>query len=101
MQFRPKQWRRSLVTGSPGTLQSLLWLPRVVLFAVDIGMVFQGLQVSSDFGRHPKFGRQAFFQNRRETVSLAHRCESRKQQVHFDDLPISGGSEPHAMVLNS
>ena len=48
----------------------------------------------------PKFGRQAFFQNRCEAVGLADRCQARKQQVYFDDLAVSGGSEAYPMVLN-
>jgi len=39
-------------TDSPSILQSLLWLPRVVLFAVGIRMVFQRLQMSRDFSGH-------------------------------------------------
>jgi len=30
-----------------------LWFALVVLFVVDIGMVFQGFQVSHNFGGHP------------------------------------------------
>ena len=71
-----------------------------MLLAVGIGMVFQGFQVSRDFSWHPQFGRQAFFQNRCEAVGLAHGREARKQQVHFDDLSVSGGSESNTMVLN-
>jgi hypothetical protein len=36
----------------PSTAQNLLRFPCVVLFAVDIGMVFQRLQVSHDFSGH-------------------------------------------------
>jgi hypothetical protein len=43
----------SRVTDFLNTAPSLLRFPRVVLFMVDIGMVFQGLQVSHDFGGHP------------------------------------------------
>ena len=33
--------------------KSLLRFALVVMFAMDIGMVFQGFQVSDNFGRHP------------------------------------------------
>src|SRR5208282_3409425 len=35
-----------------------------------------------------------------EAVGLADRCQAREQQVHFDNLAVSGGSEAYAMVLN-
>jgi hypothetical protein len=44
------QRRRS--TGFPRTAQNLLGFPGVVLFMVDIGMVFQALQVRNHFGGH-------------------------------------------------
>ena len=80
--------------------QSLLRFARVVLLAVDIAVVFQGLQVSYDFGGRPQFGRQAFFQDCRQAVSFTDRCQAREQQVYFDDLAVPGRSEAYAMVLN-
>ena len=50
---------------------SLLRFSRVVFFMVDIGVVFQGLQVSDDLGGHPQVDRQAFLQNCCEAVGLA------------------------------
>ena len=71
-----------------------------MFLAVDIGVVFQGLQVSDHFGGRPQFGRQPFFQNGRQAVSFADRRQAREQQVYFDDLAVSGRSEAYAMVLN-
>ena len=43
----------------------------VVGFAVDVGVVFNGLEVGDDFGGHSQVDRQAFFQNGCEAVGLA------------------------------
>lgn len=42
-----------LIQEDSTAAKSLLRFALVVLFAVDIGMVFQGFQVSDNFGRHP------------------------------------------------
>src|SRR5208282_5956666 len=85
---------------TPAHCASLVRFPGVVFFVVDVGMVFQRLQVSSDFSGHPQLGGQALFKNGGQAVSLADWRLAREQQVYFDDLAISGGSEAYAVVLN-
>jgi len=42
--------------------QGLLGFPGVMLLAVDIGVIFEALQVSDNFGGHVQFGRKALLQ---------------------------------------
>jgi len=71
-----------------------------VLFAVDVCMIFETLQMRSDLSRHSEFHRQTFLQNGWQAMSLANRCEAGKRQVHFDDLAVSSGSETNAMIFD-
>src|SRR5579872_3820224 len=59
----------------------LVRLASVVLFAVNIGMVFQGLDVSRNFSWHPQLGSEAFFQHSCQAMCLANRCQAWEQQM--------------------
>jgi hypothetical protein len=71
-----------------------------VFFAVYVGVIFQGLEVSDNLGGHPEVDRRTFLQDGCEPMSLADRGQAREQQVDIDDLAVSGSSEAYAMVLN-
>lgn len=66
-----------------------------MLFVMDVGMVFQRLQMSRDFGGHPRIDRQTFFENSCQAVDLAD-----QNNKYFDDLPVSGGSKGNAVLWN-
>ncbi len=68
---------------------------------MNVRVVFQGFQVSHNLGGNSQFGGEPLLQNCREAVSLANRSQTREQQMHFDDLPVSRGAKTNPVILNA
>jgi hypothetical protein len=81
--------------------QNLRWLSGVVRFAVNRRMIVEGLQMRDDFSGSSDFIRQPFFQDCSQSVCLTNRRQVRKQEMDFDDLPISCRAETYAVITDS
>ena len=67
---------------------------------MHVFVVFERFQVSDHFRGLAEFYRQTFFQHSRQPMRLSYWRGQRKQKMHFDDLPVSGGAEAHAVIVH-
>lgn len=86
--------------GSPP--KALLIGPsRIVLFVVNLRVIFERLEVSGYVGGHPEVKAELLFYHGRHPMCLTERHGVRKEKMYLDDLAITRGAEAHPMILHS